>query len=452
MLKKKAQTVSSLPILVFIICLTPFLVAFHSNFQYSLALLGILIVFVIAFVKINVALIILILSMLLSPEFEAGGVLGRSVVIRIEDVLLLVVFLGWMARMAVTKEAGLFRKTPLNLPIGLYAFFCLVATGFKMIEIGNLSLMQSSFFYLLKYFEYYLLFFMVVNNLQTLKQAKLFVFFILLTCFFVSLYGASLIPSGERLTAPFEGKEGGEPNTFAAYLLLMMALILGLFLYSRSIRQRFLLLCLLAVAAVVFLLTLSRGGWLGAFPMILTFIFLNKRYRHVLIIVFMLFLISMPYLLPQKVLNRYQDIFSHEKTYNLLGKKYSFSESTANRIDGWRRGANEWAKKPFFGWGVPLGNVIDNQYTRVLLETGFFGLMAYLWLLMAIFKVCWRSFASTEDSFAKGVSLGVIAGFMGLLTNALAAATFILIRVMEPFWFLVAIVVVLPDLLAQEQA
>jgi O-antigen ligase len=451
MLRKNGQAISPLAILLFIGCIILLFAVFHASEKYAFGFLLVLVIFLISFTKINIALIILILSMLLSPEFETGGIGGRSVVIRLEDILLFVVFLGWMARMAVNKEMGLLKKTPLNLPIGLYAFFCVIATGLYAIENGNFGFFRSSFFYLLKYFEYYLLFFMVVNNLHDLKQAKIFVFFILLTCFFVSLYGASRIPSGERISAPFEGREG-EPNTFAAYLLLMMGLILGLLLYNKSIRQRVLLFGLLAVTAVVFILTLSRGGWLGAFPMFLTFVFLNKKHRFLLLTLFIVLLISMPYWIPQKVLNRFQDTFAQEKTYTAFGKKYSFAESAAHRIDSWRIGVNLWLQRPFFGWGVPSGNVIDNQYTRVLTETGFFGFMAYLWLLISIFRVCWRAFIFSEDSFAKGLSIGVLAGFAGLLTNALASATFILIRVMEPFWFLVAIVAVLSDIVVPEQA
>jgi O-antigen ligase len=427
-----------------------FLTVAHLSTKYTFGLLLVLVIFVISFIKINIALTVLILSMLLSPEFQTGGISGRSVVIRLEDILLFVVFLGWIARMAVNKEMGLFKKTPLNLPIGLYVFFCVIATGLYNIEIGSFGFIRSSFFYLLKYFEYYLLFFMVVNNLHTLKQAKVFVFFILLTCFLVSLYAAPQIAAGERLSAPFEGG-AGEPNTFASYLLLMIALILGLLLYNQSLHQRVLLFGLLVITAVAFMFTLSRGGWLGIFPLFLTFVFLNKKYRLILLIIFAILFISMPYWVPKKVVNRFQETFAQDKTYKFFGKKYSFAESAAYRIDSWRIGIDRWLQRPLFGWGIPSGNVIDNQYTRVLTETGFLGFMAYIWLLMSIFRVCWKTLVYTQDPFAKGVCIGVLAGFSGLLTNALASATFILIRVMEPFWFLVAIVVALPDLLEPQE-
>ena len=48
--------------------------------------------------------------------------------------------------------------------------------------------------------------------------------------------------------------------------------------------------------------------------------------------------------------------------------------------------------------------------------------------------------------FHKGITLGFLAGFIGLLVHALAANTFIIVRIMEPFWFLTAMIVMIPEL------
>ena len=59
----------------------------HSFSNPIFLLLGLL-VFIIAFTKTDLALIILILSMLLSPEIETGGISGRAVIVRFEDIFL----------------------------------------------------------------------------------------------------------------------------------------------------------------------------------------------------------------------------------------------------------------------------------------------------------------------------------------------------------------------------
>ena len=55
-----------------------------------------------------------------------------------------------------------------------------------------------------------------------------------------------------------------------------------------------------------------------------------------------------------------------------------------------------------------------------------------------------------DDEFYKGLILGFIAGFIGLTIHALTANTFIVIRIMEPFWFIAGIVMVLPAFIEQE--
>jgi hypothetical protein len=42
--------------------------------------------------------------------------------------------------------------------------------------------------------------------------------------------------------------------------------------------------------------------------------------------------------------------------------------------------------------------------------------------------------------------MGFMAGFIGLLVHAVGANTFIIVRIMEPFWFVLAMVVMIPEL------
>jgi hypothetical protein len=410
------------------------------------------IVFLISFFNTDLALNILIFSMLLSPELSGGGASeGRQVGVRAEDIFLFVVFFGWLAKMAVRKEIGILRTNPLNAPINLYILICLVSSFLAIIQ-GRLTI-KISFFYNLKYIEYFLLFFMVANNLKSEKQIKRFVFFLLLTGLIVCLYSWIKIPGGERLSAPFERKSGGgEPATFSGYLIVLMALTLGLALYSSSLKNRLLLLSLFGLAFVPFLYTLSRGGWVAFFPMFLMLIFLTKRFKALLIAVFFVGLIILPLVVPQSVRARIKDTFLPEKSYEFLGKKISLSESAGARLESWSVALREYNKHPLLGAGIPGVKVIDNQYTRVLIETGAFGTLVFLWLLIMVYRLGKNTLLVTiNNNFAQGVSLGFLAGFFGLLFHALSAASFIIVRIMEPFWFLAAIVVMLPDVLSEEK-
>jgi len=193
-------------------------------------LIILLLVFVCTFIWPEAGLYVLIFSMLLSPEIIAGDIggkatLGRGFTLRLEDFLLVFIGLSWFARTAIDKSTGLFRKTPLNQPIAAYIVVCFVATLWGKIT-GDVQGI-AGFFFVLKYFEYVIVFFMVVNYVKTPDQAKRLLFCLFLTCFIVSIYGLIQIPGGGRVSAPFEG-EVGEPNTFGGYLVFMGAVAVAL--------------------------------------------------------------------------------------------------------------------------------------------------------------------------------------------------------------------------------
>ena len=55
-----------------------------------------------------------------------------------------------------------------------------------------------------------------------------------------------------------------------------------------------------------------------------------------------------------------------------------------------------------------------------------------------------------KTPYFQGLVIGFLAGFVGLMVHAIGANTFIIVRIMEPFWFFVGIVTVLPNMVRQE--
>lgn len=448
-LNNKGQNVAAFLLFIFSISGLLFFAILGVPLNYSMMIVMGCAVFIIAFFNTDTALIILVMSMMFSPGIKAGGITGRAVLIRMDDVLLIAIFLGWIAKMAVNKELGLFRNTPFNLPISVYLVICSISSGIGIIQ-GYIKF-NNFFFFFLKYLEYYLIFIMVVNNLRTMRQAKRYIFFILLTCLFVCIYAWAQIPLGQRISAPFEA-EGGEPNTFAAYLIFMMAILLSRMIHADNSQQRLVFLGFLGLAIMPFIMTLSRGGWISFFPMILVIVFFSKKYRFQLFALFFIFLLILPVIMPKVVHQRIEESFLPEKTLQLFGKRMAISESAVARIDAMKFGIDMISRKPVFGFGVPVQMVVDNQYARVLAETGLFGFAAYYWLLTLVFIVAMHAYRHPfGNNFSQGISLGLMAGLVGLLTHSFSAATFILIRVMEPFWFLVGVVTALPNILEQEK-
>ena len=193
----------------------------------SLGLVLGLVVFIASFADTKIALYVLIFATLLSPEFGERSTAGGGVTLRLDDFLLLVIAFGQLAKAAVNRDVGPFTWTPLNKYITWYTLVCVFATGFGMVA-GRVRLL-TGFFFVLKYFEYFIVYFMVANNLTSVSQAKRFLIAMLATGAIVLLTAVAQIPGGGRVVAPFEG-DSDEPNTLGGYLILIEAVIGGLLL------------------------------------------------------------------------------------------------------------------------------------------------------------------------------------------------------------------------------
>ncbi|HYS18458.1 MAG TPA: O-antigen ligase family protein [Candidatus Binatia bacterium] len=413
-----------------------------------LVLAAALAVFLIVFVKIEFGLYLVIFSMLLSPQLGSGGGVaeGRRIVIRSEDLLLLVVAFSWLAKTAVNKELGLTLKTPLNRPILLYVAATAGATLIGYIT-GTVAGLGGAF-YVLKYVEYFVVYYMVVNNLIDRRQAWRLVTAAFLTAVIVSLIGLTQIPSGQRVSAPFEGKEG-EPNTFGGYLLLLMAVAGGIALETARIRTRAIYLGLVGLMSIPFVFTLSRTSYVGAIPAVAVLAVLSSR-RRVMLGALIVALVASPVVLalfPDTVLKRVRYTFEPERGQPTvrLGA-VGLDPSTSARLISVKQAFEGFTRRPVFGYGVTGFAFMDQQFARTLVETGVVGFVAFLALMWAVLKAGVVSYRGLQTPEERGLALGFVAGTVGLLGHALGANTFIIVRIMEPFWFFAAVVVALPGL------
>jgi len=413
-----------------------------------------LIIAVASFLSAEVALYVLIISMLFSPEFIVGGLAGggatagRGITLRFDDILLVIIGFSWFLKTAIKKELGLFLRTPLNRPIACYFAICLIATlfGFMMGRVSGLT----GFFFVLKYFEYFIVYFMVVNQLRDKRQMERFVTVMLIVCFIVCLVSIAQIPGGGRVTAPFEGVEG-EPNTLGGYLILILSITLGLLFAYGSKKQKSVFAALTFFIVVSLLATLSRSSWLAVVPMLLTLIYFSKRKMVIIVPLIMMILLS-PFVLPSGVKERALFTFTQSKEKGQIeigGAR--IDTSTSARLSSWKNVlTRDFITHPILGYGVTGYTFLDAQYPRVLAETGILGLLSFIWLLAAVFKNALYTYRNTSDPLFSGLSLGYLAGFAAMLVHSIGANTFIIVRIMEPFWFLTAIIIMIPTIEAKE--
>jgi O-antigen ligase len=426
------------------------MVANQLSLVLAVALVAAIIIFTFSFISQEIALYILLFSMLLGPQFVAQSEAvsfyrGRGVSLRFDDFLIAVIGTAWLMKVAINKDFGIFLRTPLNLPIAFYLLACVVATANGYLTNPRVNPTVATF-YILKYFEYFVVYFMAVNHLKEREQIRRFVITMLVVCFLICLYGIYQIPSGVRVSAPFEGEEG-EPNTLGGYLIMMLSLVIGLLVTQGSFKKKLPLLVLVPFILVPLAATHSRGSWVALPFMLLTLIFLSKR-RLAIIIPMLIIIAISPLVLPKSVIDRAAYTFTQpEEEGQLKLGAVKIDTSTSARLESWRLIMTEdFVKRPLLGYGITGYSFVDAQIPMILTNTGVVGLLAFIILIGMVFRASFRVYRTCRDPLYCGLALGHLGALVGLLVHSIGANTFIIVRIMEPFWFLTALVVMSPGI------
>ena len=444
-------------LMVGLLCLAAFAM---SRLETNLgALIGLgMVVSIVVFFNTKIAIYLLIFSMLLSPEFVlsgltlSGAALGRGVTFRFDDFLLVIIAISWLIKGALYKELGIFKRTPLNGAMFFYIFACLLSTLIGL-GAGRVDLLTGGLF-VLKYLQYFVVFYLVINNIEDEQQLRRYWLAVVITALIVGAIGLSQIPGGGRVTAPFEG-ENAEPNTLGGYLSFLTLICLALSLTLRQYGTRIAYLLISVGLFVPFLFTLSRASYLGFVPGLAVVLLLNRN--HLLSCCMMAIALSLlvfPQVFPEIVRDRVTSTWTQEARPGqivLLGQRLDTSTST--RLRSFEIIMEDFPKEPLFGHGVTGWGFVDAQYFRTLIETGLFGLAALLFLVYRLFQLGLhrlRYFA--EDPFYRGLSIGFLGGLTALLFHGIGSNTFVIVRIMQPFWLVAGILFMSRFVVTKESA
>jgi O-antigen ligase len=113
-------------------------------------------------------------------------------------------------------------------------------------------------------------------------------------------------------------------------------------------------------------------------------------------------------------------------------------------VASYKQGFEKWKRRPILGYGVTGAGFIDGQFLRVLVETGIIGLALFLFLLWRMAIFLWNTYWTADDPFFKALSLGMLGALAGLVGHGVSASSFIIVRIMEPFWFLMGLIATYP--------
>jgi len=200
------------------------------------------------------------------------------------------------------------------------------------------------------------------------------------------------------------------PGVFGMFLLISLALCLARWPSLRGGRKAVLAVWLGLVAGAVFF-TFSRAAWVGAL-MVLCLIAVARR--SWLLLAAGLSLAVLLALLAPTAAERLLDSVSMRDRQYLWAAALSQLSSWREALIG--RGLGSWFELSLAGYGRRVE--AHNDYLRLLIESGVWGLGLYLWVMLSMLVRAAHAFRSSADHFHREVALG----FAALLAALLAAS------------------------------
>ncbi len=459
---------------VFIVILLAILVAIWigksiatGQAEVSLMILGGVVLGGLAFFRPDTGLLIVFFSALILPGFEAGVLSdesayatgGRKIVLRPEDILIVIISIGWLAHSAIQKILGnenRILRSPITMAVTIFMILAAISTVIGIAQ-GTTSFSRGSLF-LIKRFEYFFIFFMTYYTVRRPEQAEFLMKFFLWGSALVILMGVIQRLQGVKLVTSTFTESGANP--LASFCLIIIPLLVNLIIENRNGLFRILMAFYLACTIYVFLYTLSRGGYVGFIFAVLVFLLLRRKLHLIIPLVLMGILAysQLPKALTREISSIEGVLPSHQKSFQKMASRLNgmdqrqldmafhtagIDPSWAARLKAGILVSELVSKYPLLGGG--LGSVelsyVDNQYAMDLASLGFVGLALFLFMLYKIIRFLYVLWVKSKglDFWTNNFAFAMLCGTLGMMVHALTVTNFYTIRTMVPFWFLMGV-------------
>ena len=366
--------------------------------------------------------LLFIVPLAMGSSARTGFLLSK---VLITQGILLILLLVWIIKMILEKEVRLVR-TPLDLPILLLFFFSLLS----LINARHFAAGLQELFTLLTYI---LLFYLIVNNLRTPKQVERIFIPVFLAAAFVSIEGilenwglGVLVTRGERPPEIFSFL--GNPNYIAQYLITVLPLSIILSVFANSKVKKTLSALVSAILIFCLFLIFSRGAWLGFLVslMFLGFILplpkLKLRISAKWVIPLLLIVVLLVSYFVLTTQQFQQELFRRIPA-RIINWKTALLMIRAHPILGSGIGNLYFVLPryllPQFHEILPMQRIAEshNDYLHIWAETGIFGLLAFLWLIIAYFRRGFQRLKS-ETGYQRALMAAFLAAALATLVQS----------------------------------
>ena len=388
--------------------------------------------------------------------------LSVAVFIQLGDILILALFMGHLARMAIHRVEFLFYPS-----ITVPALAWILASA---ASAGNAQDPALSFIQLFHMCRLLIGGVIVANVIKEPKDARWLLSGLLLGVAFQGLLGSYQAIAARPLGLEFLGEATdtfpigldtgaafrasgtiGHPNGYAMYLAALLPFGLAILFSGARKGQKMLAGCVLALGGMGLVLSLSRGGWV-AFTLA-SFVVLGLAVRggrvriQVLVaaaVVVALVLLGLALTSPDVIASRIRSDDRGAAVSRLTqaqGALRMLSDSPVIGIglNNWALRVREYGMASVARYGGAV--IVHNIYLLIAAETGITGLLAFLWLLSALMEHTRRILTQPAGEMSWVTGAGLAAGLVALAVHGMVDYDLLAnLRVFSLLWLFAAMV------------
>lgn len=322
-------------------------------------------------------------------------------------------------------------KTPLDKPILCLLVLCLLSSVFS---VHTYTSIWSSVLLL----NYLIIFYLMIHTVRTRSQLRQLVYLIVGMAVLLSIIGLLKKIYGNpfpwwdytdfqgsgRLSSTF-----GNPDHLAGYMEMTIPLLLGLFLTGfRGIRL-FLVIVLTVLLLIALILSLSRGGWIGALTglFFMSVALLFNRYfqskRLLLTLVCGFFVVGFIVLSSTPVVKRIRTLEQKGNIPSLKGRVTMGGGIVDMIKDHPLLGTGPGTFATVFTQYQPPGMLMrytqgHNDYLHFISEAGLALVPVMVWMIIALFVKGFKKL-NNPSRLVRGITLGAMSGITAILVHSI---------------------------------
>lgn len=388
-----------------------------------------------------------VVAVAISPEFNFLGVPK----VRVSDLLLpllLLVFVGAKSTEVRRSRHGRRDRSPAIPLLGLMlAVLAWDLTAWAL--FSEEAPRREGAMYLVKRAEFFLIYFLGVSAVTTewawTRIMRLFVIASPLLSLSV-LWELQSRPELQRASGIIKGQE----TSTALFLVVVLALVLGVWPFMREPAERMALLLAAGLGVAALLATGSRAGMLCALLVVLLQVLRDRRRRSGLFLILLLAAVPTWFFMPERLQERVttapEEIASTWRGLVVDPQEMpsAGSSSVAARALIAQKVISEVIPRgPLLGLGtarMPLG-LVDDFYLTEWIYHGAVGLALFMALLWNMSSLLARLRDQASVPLLTGLGSAMHSVLWAFMASGLAAETFYLIRPMEAYMLLVGLLV-----------